>query len=54
MDENKMLVSVSRLKEAARKIFERDPEFTGQLNLEIHCKDGIVRDVYEVKSRRKV
>lgn len=52
--EEKLTQSQDRLNEAVRKIFEQDDNFTGQITLDIHCKDGIIKDVYEIKSRRKV
>ena len=52
--EDKLAQSQDRLSEAVKKIFEQDDNFTGQLTLEIHCKDGIIKDVYEIKSRRKI
>jgi len=53
-EEEKLAMSKQRVNTAVDKIFRQDPDFTGQFNLEIHCKDGIVKDVYEVKSRRKL
>jgi len=52
--EDKLAQSQDRLNEAVRKIFSQNPEFTGQIELEIHAKDGIIKDVYEVMRRRKV
>lgn len=53
-EEEKLAISKQRVNTAVDKIFRQNPDFTGQFNLEIHCKGGIIRDVYEVKSRRKV
>lgn len=35
------------------EILKRDPVFTGQVNIEVHLKDGKVMDVY-VTNRNKV
>ena len=35
------------------EILGKNPEFTGQINIEIHVKDGKVKDVY-VTNRSKV
>lgn len=53
-EKEKLAMSKQRLNAAVDRIFRQDPDFTGQFNLEIYCKDGTVRDIYEVKSRRKV
>ena len=50
----KLTQSQDRLNQAIRKIFEQDDNFTGQIELEIHAKDGIIKDVYEIRRRRKV
>ena len=47
-------IAAARIYLAVKKIFNVIPDFSGQLELEIHCKNGIVKDVYEVKTRRKV
>lgn len=52
--QDKLIQSQDRLNEAVRKIFEPNPDFTGQLTLEVHCKNGIIKDVYEIKTRKKV
>jgi len=52
--EPKLLRSRDRIEQAIQKIFAQNESFTGQLDLEIHCKDGAVKDVYEIRSRRKV
>lgn len=52
--QSKLVQSQDRLNEAVKKIFEQNPEFTGQFSLEVHCKYGIIKDIYEIKSRRKV
>ena len=52
--EEKLVMSKQRVNTAVDNIFRQNPDFTGQFNLEIHCRDGTVRDVYEVKSRRKL
>jgi hypothetical protein len=52
--EQKLETSKVRVFMAIRKIFKLIPDFSGQLDLEVHCKGGIVKDVYEVKRRRKV
>lgn len=53
-EEEKLAMSKQRINTAFNKIFRQNPDFTGQFNLEVHCKDGIIKDIYEVKSRRKV
>ena len=50
----KLVVSQARIWLAVKKIFEGDSNFTGQYDLEVHCKDGIVKDIYERNKRRKV
>lgn len=50
----KLTASQARIWLAVKKIFEPDPDFTGQFDLEVHCKEGVVKDVYERKTRRKV
>lgn len=52
--EHKNNTSQARIYIAVKKIFSCIPDFSGQLDLEVHCKNGIVKDVYEVKRRRKV
>lgn len=52
--QDKLAQSQDRLNEAVKKIFEKDDNFTGQITLDIHCKNGIIRDVYEIRQRRKV
>ena len=52
--EKKFELSSARIYQAVKKIFNVIPDFSGQLELEVHCKGGIVKDVYEVKRRRKV
>lgn len=54
--QNKRAIAVSeaRVWLAVNRILVLIPDFTGQFELEVHCKDGVVKDVYEVKSRRKV
>ena len=52
--QDKLAQSQDRLNRAVRKIFEQDDNYTGQIMLDIHCKEGIIKDVYEIKSRRKV
>lgn len=50
----KLTQSQERLSKAIEKIFEQDNNFTGQITLDIHCKDGIIKDIYEIRQRRKV
>jgi len=52
--QDKLEQSQSRLMQAVSKVFGQNPEFTGQIELELHCKNGIVVDVYEIRRRRKV
>jgi len=35
------------------KVFEENSDFTGQITIEIHCKAGIIKDVY-VSNRSKI
>lgn len=49
-----MEISMERISGAIEKIFSSAPDFSGQFDLEVHCKEGVVKDVYEVKRRRKV
>ncbi len=50
----KLIQSQDRLNEAVRKIFEQNSDFTGQIELEVHVKNGIIKDVYEIRRRRKI
>jgi hypothetical protein len=50
----KLAASQARIWLAVKKILVYDENFTGQFDLEVHCKDGIVKDVYERNKRRKV
>lgn len=52
--QDKLAQSRDRLNEAVRKIFEKDDSFTGQITLDIHCKNGIIKDIYKIKTRQKV
>lgn len=52
--EEKLATSKARMNKAVETILSADSNFTGQITLDIHIKDGIIRDVYEIKSRRKV
>lgn len=52
--QEKLAQSRDRVNEAVEKIFDQNDNFTGQLEFEVHCKDGIVVDVYEIRRRRKV
>lgn len=52
--EPKQIQSQKRIEQAVEAIFERNESFTGQIELELHCKDGVVKDIYEIKTRRKV
>ena len=53
-DKEKLAMSKTRVSKAVEAILSADPNFTGQITLDIHCKDGIIKDVYEIRSRRKV
>jgi len=52
--EHKLIQSRDRIEQAVKAVFEKSESFTGQIELELHCKDGVVKDIYEVKTRRKV
>ncbi len=52
--EKKFEISKNRIYLAVKKIFDTIPDFSGQVELEVHCKEGVVKDVYEVRRRRKV
>ena len=53
-DKEKLAMSKTRVSKAVEAILSADPNFTGQFLLECHCKDGTVRDVYDIRSRRKI
>lgn len=45
--------AVSAVLGKVRQALETKPHFTGQINIEMHLKDGILKDVY-VTERAKV
>lgn len=42
-----------KIKEESSKILDENPDFTGQITIELHCKDGIIKDVYVI-NRSKI
>lgn len=45
--------SKMKLLETLEKIISENSDFTGQITIEVHCKDGIIKDVY-VSNRSKI
>jgi hypothetical protein len=52
--EQKLKDSQKRIFSACRRAMAGAVDFTGQFYLEVHCKDGLIGDVYEIRSRRKI
>ncbi len=50
----KLVKSRDRIFEAVKEIFLQNPSFTGSILLDMHSKDGIIKDVFEIRTRRKV
>lgn len=48
-----MLLHWEKIKEESSKILDENPDFTGQITIEIHCKDGIIKNVW-VTNRNKI
>lgn len=42
-----------KIKEETQKVLSNNPDFTGQITIEVHCKNGIIKDVY-VSNRSKI
>jgi hypothetical protein len=52
--EEKLAMSMPRVKRAVINVLSKDPNYHGKFNLEIHCNNGVVCEIYEVQSRRQL
>jgi len=53
MSNAQLLLHWEKIKEESSKILDENSDFTGQITIEIHCKAGIIKDVY-VSNRSKI
>jgi len=53
MSNAQLLLHWEKIKTEASKILDENPDFTGQITIEVHCKEGIIKDVY-VSNRSKI
>ena len=53
MSNAQMLLHWEKIKKETSKILDENPDFTGQITIEVHCKEGIIKDVY-VTNRNKI
>lgn len=51
---NDFTASKEKLVSAVKSIISGQPDFTGQINLELHLRDGEIRDIYRISSRMKI
>lgn len=49
----KLLNTCEKIKKEMLKVFDENSDFTGQITIEVHCKNGIIKDVY-VSNRSKI
>jgi len=44
---------LKRIESVVNKVLSENSNYTGQITIEVHCKDGIIKDVY-VGNRSKI
>jgi len=53
MSNAQLLLHWEKIKAETSKVLDENSDFTGQITIEVHCKDGIIKDVY-VSNRSKI